>query len=134
LTLKVNTKGERVLRIEAVVHDARELRCGRSLFNFARLVAALKSSLKRLMDALSCIDQCFIADDLLERLPAASRVGKTKVGGIDLNKQRMRQVAEALIALSASATASRPPSSRLEFAHSANRPNSSTAPAAPLTI
>jgi len=22
------------------------------------------------MDALSCIDQCFIADDLLERLPA----------------------------------------------------------------
>jgi hypothetical protein len=102
LTLKVYTKGERVLRIEAVVHDAKELRCGRSLDNFARLVAALKGILKRFMDALSCIDQCFIADDLLERLPAASQVGKTKVGGIDLNKPRMRQVAEALIALSAS--------------------------------
>jgi hypothetical protein len=49
-----------------------------------------------------CIDQCFIADDLLERLPAAAQVGKTKVGGIDLNKPRMRLVAEALIALSAS--------------------------------
>src|SRR5208282_1353076 len=40
----------------------------------------------RFMDALSCIDQCFIADDLLERLPAAAQVGKTKVGGIDLNR------------------------------------------------
>jgi transposase len=45
-------------------------------------------------------DQCFIADDTLERLPVASRVGKTLVGGIDLNKARMRQVVEALIALS----------------------------------
>jgi hypothetical protein len=32
----------------------------------------------------------------------ASRVGKTIVGGIDLNKARMRGVVEALIALSAS--------------------------------
>ena len=51
------------------------------------------------MDALSCIDQCFIADDMLEQLPAPSQVGKTKVGGIDLNKPRMRWVVEAVIAL-----------------------------------
>src|SRR5215472_13326725 len=75
LTLKIYTKGERVLRIEAVAHDARELRCGRLLQNFARIVAALNSILQRFMDALSCIDQCFIADDLLERLPAAAHVG-----------------------------------------------------------
>src|SRR5207245_6770097 len=42
------------------------------------------------------------ADDMLEHLPAASRVGKTIVGGIDLNKARMRRVIAALIALSAS--------------------------------
>jgi hypothetical protein len=52
--------------------------------------------------ALSCIDQCFIADEFLEQLPTASQVGKTTVGGIDLNKARMRAVLEALIALSAS--------------------------------
>ena len=51
---------------------------------------------------MSCIDQCFIADDMLEQLPAASQVGKTTVGGIDLNKTRMRAVVEAVIALSAS--------------------------------
>ena len=54
------------------------------------------------MDALSCIDQCFIADRLLEPLPIPSQVGKTKVGGIDLNKSRMRWVIEAVIALSPS--------------------------------
>ena len=48
------------------------------------------------------LDQCFIADEMLEHLPVASRVGKTLVGGIDLNKARMRQVVEALIALSPS--------------------------------
>jgi len=36
---------------------------------------------------------------MLEELPAPSSVGKTKVGGIDLNKARMRWVVEALIAL-----------------------------------
>jgi hypothetical protein len=56
--------------------------------------------LERFADALSCIDQCFIADEMLEHLPLASQVGKTLVGGIDLNKARMRQVVEALIALS----------------------------------
>src|SRR6266446_2191091 len=39
---------------------------------------------------------------MLEQLPAASRVGKTILGGIDLNKARMRRVIEALLALSSS--------------------------------
>jgi hypothetical protein len=39
---------------------------------------------------------------MLENLQAASRVGKTIVGGIDLNKPRMHWVVQALIALSAS--------------------------------
>src|SRR5437764_11357380 len=37
-----------------------------------------------------------------DTLPLASQVGKTLVGGIDLNKARMRQVVEARIALSPS--------------------------------
>jgi len=102
LTLKIYTKGERVLRIEIVVHNTKELRCGRSLEKFPEIVVQAKSILGRFMDALSCIDQCFIADRMLEQLPAPSQVGKTKVGGIDLNKARMRWVVEAAIALSPS--------------------------------
>jgi hypothetical protein len=102
LTLKIYSKGERVLRIEAVAHNTQELNCGRALEKFPEVVSRLKGVLERFADALSCIDQCFIADDLLEQLPAASQVGKTIVGGIDLNKTRMRAVVEAVIALSPS--------------------------------
>jgi hypothetical protein len=99
LTLKIYTKGERVLRIEVVVHNTQELQCGRSLEKFPQIVVQAKEILERFMNALSCIDQCFIADSLLDELPIASRVGTTKVGGIDLNKPRMRWVVEAVITL-----------------------------------
>jgi len=102
LTLKIYTKGERVLRIEAVAHDTAELRCGRGLERFPRIVTELRGILERFTQALSCIDQCFISDETLEQLPAPSQVGKTKVGGIDFNKARMRHVTEAVLALSAS--------------------------------
>src|SRR5208282_2555477 len=99
LTLKIYTKGERVLRIEVVVHNTQQLQCGHSLEKFPRILMQARDILERFMDALSCIDQCFIADSMLEELPAPASVGKTKVGGIDLNKARMRSVVEALIAL-----------------------------------
>ena len=103
LALKIYSKGEtRISQIEAVAHNIREFRCGRSLDNFPEIVRRLKGMLERFMEALSCIDQCFIGDEMLERLPLPSRVGKSVVGGIDLNKPRLRHVAQAVIALSAS--------------------------------
>jgi hypothetical protein len=102
LTLKIYTKGERVLRIEAIAHNTEELDCGCSLEKFPEIVSRLKSILERFMNVLSCVDQCFIADETLEQLPAPSQVGKTKVGGIDFNKPRMRWVAEAVLALAPS--------------------------------
>ena len=102
LTLKIYTKGERVLRIEAMAHNTLELDCGRSLEKFPEIVTRLKTILERFMNALSCIDPCFIAEETLEQLPAPAQVGKTKVGGIDFNKARMRWVALAVLALSPS--------------------------------
>ncbi len=102
LTLKIYTKGERVLRIEAIVHNTQELDCGRSLEKFPRIVCELRGILERFMEALSCIDQCFIGDHTLEELPAPCWVGKTKVGGIDFNKPRLRCLADAVLALSSS--------------------------------
>jgi len=102
LTLKCYTKGERVLRIEAMAHNTQELNCGRSLEKFPHIVAKLKAILERFQQALSCMDQCFIADQTLEQLPVPTRVGQSRVGGIDFNKPRMRWVAEAVLALSSS--------------------------------
>src|SRR5579863_522702 len=90
LTLKIYTQGERVLRIEAMAHNTKELDCGRSLGKFPEIVSRLKSILERFMDALSCPDQYFIADQTLEQLPVPTQVGKIKVGGIDFNKPPMR--------------------------------------------
>ena len=86
LTLKIYTKGERVLRIEAMAHNIQELDCGRILEKFPQIVSRRKGVLERFVNALSWIDQCFISDDALEQLPSPSRVGKSKVGGIDFNK------------------------------------------------
>ena len=82
-----------------MAHNTLELQCGRSLEKFPEVVSRLKGVLERFANALSCIDQCFIGGEMLEQLPLASRVGKTIVGGIDLNKARMRKVVEAVIAL-----------------------------------
>ena len=98
LTLKIYTKGERVLRIEAIAHNTRALG-RRALAEFPQLVIALKAILERFVDALACIDRCFIGDETLDTLPLPSQVGHTKVGGIDLNRARMRWVAEAMLAL-----------------------------------
>ena len=98
LTLKIYTKGERVLRIEVIAHNTRALG-RRALAEFPQLVIALKAILERFVDALACIDRCFIGDETLDTLPLPSQVGHTKVGGIDLNRARMRWVAEAVLAL-----------------------------------
>jgi hypothetical protein len=73
LTLKICTKGERVLRIEAMVHNTRGLKCGRALTKFPEVIGRLKAIPQRFADALSCIDQCFLADDMLEQLPSRRR-------------------------------------------------------------
>ena len=101
LTLKVYTKGERVLRLEALVHNTKELDCGRELSRFPRIVGRLRKTLEQFVEVLSWVDGCFISDETLEELPRSAWVGKSRVGGIDLNQPRMRAVAEAVTALAA---------------------------------
>ena len=99
LTLKAYTKGERVLRIEAVAHNTQELRCGRVVARFPQLVARLHSMLDRFRTTLDCVDAAFIDDQTLDQLPLPARVGKTRVGGVDLNNVRMCRVLSAVLAL-----------------------------------
>ncbi|MGH9437138.1 MAG: hypothetical protein ACRD22_04390 [Terriglobia bacterium] len=108
LTLKIYTKGERVLRIEAIAHNSRALPCGRSLPNFPVMVTLLRGMVDRFLDTLQSLDTRFISDDTLEQLPQPSHVGKTRVGGLDFNRLRTRRVTEALLALAVSPTVLRP--------------------------
>jgi hypothetical protein len=73
LTLKIYTKGEHILRIEVIVHNTKELSCGRSLPNFPTIVKMLRGRLERFLNVLHCMNTCFIADDLLKPCPGHPR-------------------------------------------------------------
>ena len=99
LTLKGYTKGERVLRFEAIVHNAKTLKTGRALEKFPDIVSRLAGMAGRFCTMLDCIDTGFIPDGTLDQLPLPSQVGATRTGGIDLNKPRARALLAAVLAL-----------------------------------
>jgi hypothetical protein len=99
LTLTGYTKGERVLCFEAIVHNPRELGCGRVIATLPLIVARLKASLDRALRTLQWMDRAFVADATLDQLPAPAQLGKTRGGGIDLGQVRMRTVLAAVLAL-----------------------------------
>jgi hypothetical protein len=99
LTLKAYSKGERVLRFEAVVHNTKQLRCGRILERFTSIVLRLQQMLEQFLNNIYAMDETFISDDMLDQLPHPAQIGKTRVGGIDLNKPRIRAVLAAALSL-----------------------------------
>src|SRR3981189_2110807 len=72
LTLKGYTKGERVLRFEAVVHNTKELGCGRAIDKFPTIVAKLAAMVDRFCTMLDCVDVAFVPDGTLDQLPLPS--------------------------------------------------------------
>jgi hypothetical protein len=104
LTLKAYTKSERVLRFEAVVHNTRDLGCGRMIERFPDIVARLTAMLERFMTTLDCVDAAFISDQTLDQLPLPAQVGRTRVGGVDINRPRTRTALAAVLALASSPT------------------------------
>lgn len=101
LAVKIYTKGERVLRIEAMAINTMELRCGRSIEQFARATQALKGILEQFLDIFVGLDHCFVTTQRVEQLSLPARLGRSRVGGIDLGHPRMNRVAKALVALTA---------------------------------
>ncbi len=83
------------------MHNTRALRCGRVLDNFPTIIGKLAGMVDRFTTTLDCVDHTFIADDLLDRLPTPTQIGATRVGGVDLNKPRIRAALSAVLALSA---------------------------------
>jgi hypothetical protein len=101
LQLKAYTKGEHVLRLEATVHNTKQLRCRRSLENFPEIITRLAGMAERFATTLDCADITFLPDGSLDELPLPSRIGATRTGGIDLNKPRIRAALAAALALAA---------------------------------
>ena len=99
LTLKGYTKGERVLRFEAIVHNTKQLGCGRTLDKFDQITTRPTAMVDRFTSMLHCVDVGFLPDDILDQLPVPSQVARTRIGGIDMNTPRVRAALAAALAL-----------------------------------
>jgi hypothetical protein len=86
LTLKAYTKGERVLRFEAIAHHTKQLGCGRTLDKFPQITTRLTAMVDRFTSLLDCVELGFLPDGILDQLPAPSKLAAPRVGGIDLNR------------------------------------------------
>jgi hypothetical protein len=99
LTLKAYTKGERVLRFEAIAHHTKQLGCGRTLDKFPQITTRLTAMVDRFTSMLDCVEIGFLPDGILDQLPAPSQIAATRVGGIDLNRPRVRAALAATLAM-----------------------------------
>jgi len=99
LTLKIYTKGERVLRCEAIAHHVEALNCGRVLEKFPEMIGKLGDMLLRFLENLHWVDHAWLGESGLEALPLPSQVGNTRIGGIDINRPRARGAMESVLAL-----------------------------------
>ena len=93
------SKGERVMRIEAIAHNTKALKCGRRLDCFPSIAAELGSYVQHFMETIKGIDLGFYDHRLLDELPLPSLLGKARIGGINLNSARMKAVFKGVIAL-----------------------------------
>jgi hypothetical protein len=115
LTLKAYTKGERVLRFEAIAHHSKQLGCGRRLDKFPQIITRLTGMVDRFTSMLDFVELGFLADGILDQLPTPSKLGATRTGGLDINLPRVRAALTATLALAVAPQGSPSPSSPPRF-------------------
>jgi hypothetical protein len=101
ITLKIYDKGECVLRIEAIAHNARELRCGIVISKLSIIITKLKEMVVRFLNILRGAHICLLDQGLLDDLPKPSLRGSRRLAGVDINQPRMRHFVQSVIAIAA---------------------------------
>jgi DNA-binding transcriptional ArsR family regulator len=99
LTLKLYDKGARVLRVEAIAHNIKGLRCGKSVEKLPIMLARLQRMVIDFLNIVQAAHLSFLPDGLLDELIEPTQRGTRRLAGVDLQKPRLRAVAEALLTL-----------------------------------
>ena len=99
MTLKIYDKGPRVLRIEAIVHNAKGLRCGRSIEKLPIMLEKLQKMTIDFLNVVQAAHKSFLPGDALDSLIVPSQRGQRRLAGVDLQNPRMRTVCDAVLAL-----------------------------------
>jgi hypothetical protein len=100
LTLKIYDKGGRVLRIEVVVHNVKDLRSGKVLDKLPELLKRMREMLIRFLGTVQAAHVAFLDEGAFESWSKPTQRGTRRLAGIDLNKVRNRHVVDAVVALS----------------------------------
>jgi len=99
LTLKIYDKGDRVLRVEVVAHNVKDLRCGALVEKWPRLLETLEQYLNNFLNIVQAAHVSFLDEGTFDSLAAPTQRGNRRQAGVDFNKVRMRRVAAAVVAL-----------------------------------
>jgi hypothetical protein len=99
LTLKMYDKGGRVLRIEVIVNNVEELRCGKGVEKLPTMLERLQQIIIRFLAVVHSAHLSFIDCRQLDALVLPTVRGARRLAGVDLQKPRLRAVAQAVIAL-----------------------------------
>lgn len=98
--MKIYDKGGRVLRIEVVVHNAKELRSGRMLERLPALLQRMRDTLIRFLGTIQAAHISVLDVASFESLTEPTARGTRRLAGIDLSKARNRHVVGAVLKLS----------------------------------
>lgn len=99
LTLKMYDKGERVLRIELIVNNTAELRCGKGIEKLPGILERSRQMIVEFLAVVQAAHLSFLSAEQLDSLPMPTYKGQQRLAGVDIQKPRVRVVAQALIAL-----------------------------------
>ena len=100
LTLKIYDKGDRVLRVEIVAHNVKDLRCGVLVEKMPRLLKTMQQHLHNFLNVVQAAHVSFLDQGTFDDLAMPTQRGTKRLAGVDFNKVRMRQVVAAVVALS----------------------------------
>jgi hypothetical protein len=88
-----------VPRTEAIAHNVKGLRCGKSVEKLPIMLAALQRMVIDFLNVVQAAHHSYLPDGILDRLIEPTHRGQRRLAGVDLQKPRLRAVAETLLAL-----------------------------------
>ncbi|PYS38644.1 MAG: hypothetical protein DMG14_16885 [Acidobacteria bacterium] len=126
LTLKIYDKGDRVLRVEIVAHNVKDLRCGALVEKMPRLLKTMQEYLHNFLNIVQAAHVSFLDEGTFDDLATPSQRGTKRLAGVDFNKVRIRRVVAAVVALGPKPLVLRSPIWREKCAKSLDRNSNPT--------
>ena len=89
MTLKLYDKGPRGLRMEAIAHNTKGLRCGKLIEKLPIMLKKLQEMTIGFLNVVQAAHRSFLPDDALDSLIKPSQRGNRRLAGVDLQQRRI---------------------------------------------